>query len=108
MPPDSILNAISGIAGVVVGAISVLILVRKMPSEIGQTESTTMRNLVETMGMLSDDNKELHEKIEELNRIIHGEYQIVTHVIFANPPRVVSTEIRNIQPVPPIPAPDQA
>lgn len=100
MPPEAIVNAISAIVGAIVGAIGATIAIRKMPAEIGQTESQTMKNLLDTTRMLSTDNKELHQKIEELNEIIHGDFEIVTHVVFANPPRVISSEIRNVQPIP--------
>lgn len=99
MSPEAILNGIIGLLGVVAGAVGAIIAIRKMPAEVGQTQSSTMRNLLETTRMLSADNRDLHSKIEELENVLHGEFEIVTHVAFANPPRVITSTIRTVIPI---------
>lgn len=100
MPSEALINTLSGIIGAIVGAVGMIIAIRKMPAEIGNTESQTIKNLLETTRMLSDDNRQLHTDLDAVNAIVHGEFEIVTRVVFANPPRVISSEIRSFQPIP--------
>lgn len=93
MPPEFI-NALSAAAGVVIGALGVLIVLRKMPHEIGQADSSTIRNLSETVETLSKRERDNTDQISALNAIIHGSFELHTRTIlrFANPPEVVSSE----------------
>lgn len=95
MDPN-IVAAITGIAGVLTGAGVLYIALRKMPSEIGKSDSETVRNISETNKILSAQLNEQGKKLAELQSWFTGTLEIVTKLDLSNPPKVLAATVKRI------------
>lgn len=98
------------IVGLIVGAVTTFIAVRKMPAEIGVSESqkrkniaetgvagsATVRNLLESNKMLSDQLRDQQEEIAELRAWFTGGIEIVTRLELTNPPKILAATVKRI------------
>ena len=83
-----------GIAGVVTGAITAYIALRKMPGEIKSTDSVTIRNIQESLRLATADNHEMRKELDDLKSLIHGTLEITTRVALANPPHILDSAVK--------------
>lgn len=95
MDPN-LITAISVLGALAVGAITTYITLRKMPGEIDSTESTTVRNLLESNKLLSSQLKQAQADIEDLRGWFTGTLEIVNKIELTNPPRAAMPIVRRI------------
>lgn len=92
----SLVTALVALSGIVVGSVTAYIALRKMPAEIGSTESTTVRNLLESNKLLSSQLKQAQMDIDELRKWFTGTLEISTKLELSNPPRVLQATVKRI------------
>lgn len=100
MPPETIVNIIQSLIGALVGAVvggsGVFVALRKMPTEINNVGSSTLKNVLESNRLLSDRLEKQEDEITELRGWFTGTLEITTRVELTNPPRVLTADIRKI------------
>lgn len=98
------------LASALVGGATAYIAIRKMPSELalsdserkknlaetGASGSVTIRNLLESNKLLSDQLRQQQEEISELRAWFTGKLVISTELELSNPPKVLSAKVERI------------
>lgn len=100
MPPEAI-NALAGLFGTLFGAVAVWVAVRKMPGEMNSTNSTTLKNVLESNRLLSERLENQEDEIRELRSWFTGTIEITTRVELSNPPRILTADIRKVPAIAP-------
>lgn len=96
MDSETVVNALVGIGGVVSGLLVAWIAFRKMPSENRSSESSTIKNLIESNRMLTEDNRGLHQEIDDVMQLVTGSYEVTTRFEMNHPPKILGAEIRKL------------
>lgn len=95
MDPN-VVTAIVTLAGLAVGSVTTYIALRKMPAEISSTESTTVRNLLESNKLLSAQLKQAQTDINDLRQWFTGTLEITNRIELTNPPRAFPPTVRRV------------
>lgn len=91
------ISLITGLSGLLLGAVTVWIALKKMPGDIRTGQSTAINELAESVDRLAKRNNDLEEKVANLQKMFVGTYEVSTRIIFGAPPRIVgSSEIKLI------------